>query len=238
MIRCIAIDDEPLALQQMLGYINKTPSLNLAGAFSGALDALAFLHQERVELIFVDIQMPDLSGLDFVKSLEPRPMVVFTTAYSEYAVEGFKVDALDYLLKPISYSDFLKAAQKASRQFEMLHPAKLSSDQDHLFVKSEYRVVRVNLAEILYIEGMREYVRIHLINDKPIMSLLSMKSLEAQLPAEKFMRIHKSYIVNLAQIKVVERSRIVFGEVYLPIGEQFKQNFQNYLDHNFLGQKN
>lgn len=234
MINCIVIDDEPLALKQMSGYVEKTPFLNLIKSFSSALDALAYLNEETIDVIFVDIQMPDLSGIDFVKSLDVKPMVVFTTAYSEYAMEGFKVDALDYLLKPIAYTDFLKAAQKAKKQYDASRQVTVSSDQDYLFVKSEYRVIRVNFSDIQYIEGMREYVRIHLINDKPIMSLLSMKSLEAQLPDSQFMRIHRSYIVNLSQIKIVERSRIVFGDVYVPVGEAYRSNFQAYLDRNFL----
>jgi len=234
MINCIVIDDEPLALKQMSGYVEKTPFLKLMKSFSSALDALTYLNEETIDLIFVDIQMPDLSGMEFVKSLDVKPMVVFTTAYSEYAMEGFKVDALDYLLKPISYTDFLKAAQKAQKQHDANQQVSVSSDQDYLFVKSEYRVIRVNFSDIQYIEGMREYVRIHLLNDKPIMSLLSMKSLVEQLPDNQFMRVHRSYIVNLSQIKIVERSRIVFGDVYLPIGDAYKDNFQEYLDRNFL----
>ncbi len=235
MINCLVIDDEPLALKQMAGYVEKTPFLNLCESFLSALDALKYLQNKSVDLIFVDIQMPDLSGMDFVKTLDPKPMIVFTTAYSEYAVEGFKVDALDYLLKPIAYAGFLKAATKAKNYFNALHQDTLSHDQDHLFVKSEYRVIRVNFSDIQYIEGMREYVRIHLLNDKPIMTLLSMKSLEEQLPSDQFMRVHRSYIVNLSQIKIIERSRIVFGDVYIPVGEQYKEVFQGYLDDSFLG---
>lgn len=235
MLRCIAIDDEPLALNQMAGYVEKTPFLELAGKFSSALSAIDFLSKEKVDLLFVDIQMPDLSGMDFVKSLDDKPMVVFTTAYSEYAVEGFKVDAVDYLLKPISYVDFLKAAQKAKKLFDLAQSETVSRDENYLFVKSEYRMLRVNFDDIRYVEGMREYVRIHIRNEKPIMTLLSMKAMEAQLPQEDFMRVHRSYIVNLKEVKTIERSRIVFGEEYIPIGEQYKEGFQRFLDRSFLG---
>ncbi|MCP3927665.1 MAG: response regulator transcription factor [Bacteroidetes bacterium] len=236
MIRCIAIDDEPLALRQMAGYIEKTPFLILVASCKSAFEAMEILASEEVDLMFVDINMPDLSGMDFVKTLEKKPEVVFTTAYSEYAVEGFKVDALDYLLKPISYSDFLKAANKAKKQFDkaIVPPSSLKTDEYHLFIKSEYKLLRINLKDILYIESMREYVRIFFLNHKPVMSLLSLKSLEKQLPPDFFMRVHRSYIVNLERITTIERNRIVFGKIYIPISEQYKEKFQEYVDRNFL----
>ena len=234
MIRCLTIDDEPLALTQISSYVEKTPFLNLSGSLNSALKAIDFLAKNEIDLIFADIRMPDLSGMDFIKTLSNPPMVIFTTAYSEYAIEGFKVDAVDYLLKPIAYADFLAAANKARKLFDLQHRAEVTHDQDYLFVKSEYRLIRINFKDIQYIEGMREYVRIHLINDKPVMTLLSMKSLEEQLPKEQFMRVHKSFIVNLSQIKIVERSRIVFGNEYIPVGEAYKEGFQQYLDDKFL----
>lgn len=237
MIHCIAIDDEPLALKQMCAYIEKTPFLELSGSFENAFDALEFIKTEEVDVMFVDINMPDLNGMDFVKSIENPPRVVFTTAYSEYAVEGFKVDALDYLLKPIAYTDFLKAANKAQSVFnnESKISAEVKTEDKFLMIKSEHKIIRVNLEEIKYIEGMREYVRIHLSNQKPIMSLMSMKKLEEALPKDTFMRVHRSYIVNLNQITVIERNRIIFDkEVYIPVSEQYKSNFQEYLDKNFL----
>ena len=178
---------------------------------------MEIISKGKVDLMFVDINMPDLNGMEFVKSLENKPHIIFTTAYSEYAFEGFKVDAIDYLLKPIDYSSFLKAVNKAQKFFNVEN--KTEDDFD----------------DIKYIEGMREYVRVHLTNSKPIMTLLSMKSLEAKLPKEQFMRVHRSYIVNLNQIGVVERSRIIFdNDVYIPISEQYKEQFQNYLDKHFL----
>lgn len=237
MIRCITIDDEPLALKQLASYVTKTPFLKLVKACESALEALEILNHEAIDLMFVDINMPDLNGMDFVKSLKNKPQVVFTTAYSEYAVEGFKVDALDYLLKPIGYSDFIKAANKAQKFFDLksnVVEEQIKTDKDFLFIKSEYKIVRIKFDDIKYIEGMREYVRIYLENAKPIMSLLSMKSLESQLPQDKFMRVHRSFMVNLDKITTIERQRIVFNkDVYIPISEQYKQKFQEYIDKNF-----
>ena len=237
MIRCIAIDDEPLALKQMADYIQKTPFLELRGEFESALQAIGFLEKTEVDLMFVDINMPDLSGMDFVKSLNNAPKVIFTTAYSEYALEGFRVDAIDYLLKPIGYSDFLKAANKAKVWFSSQQSGtdKVNSDENFLFIKSEHKLIRINLSDIRYIEGMREYVRIHLTNQKPIMSLMSMKKMEEYLPEKSFMRVHRSFIVNLNQITTIERNRIIFdGKVYIPVSEQYKEKFQQYLNDNFL----
>jgi DNA-binding LytR/AlgR family response regulator len=237
MIKCIAIDDEPLALKQMAGYIHKTPFLELLGQFESAIQAIPFVQENQVDLMFLDISMPDLSGMDFVKSLEHPPKVVFTTAYSDFAVEGFRVDAVDYLVKPIGYSDFLKAANKAKSWFEtrqMVH-LQVKYDDQFLFIKSEYRIVRINFNDIRYIEAMSEYVKIHLISASPVMSLLSMKSLEEQLPTEKFMRVHRSFIVNLTKISIIERSRIVFGDdVYIPVSDQYKSKFQNWVDKKFI----
>lgn len=237
MIRCIAIDDEPLALKQIAGYIRKTPFLELAASHESAVEAMAFLQQNHVDLMFVDINMPDLSGMEFVKSLTDPPGIIFTTAYSEYALEGFRVDAIDYLLKPISYGDFLKSANKALKQLnpEPTPAEEIKRRDEFLLIKSEYRVVRINFDDILYIEGMREYVRIHLAGQKPVMSLLSLKSLEAEFPSGRFMRVHRSWIVNLSRITTIERNRIVFGDdVYIPVGEQYQQIFREWMERHFL----
>lgn len=237
MIRCIAIDDEPLALKQMVEYIEKTPFLVFMEQFESALQAIPFLQDHEVDLMFVDINMPDLSGMDFVKSLNHTPKVIFTTAYSEYAVEGFRVDAVDYLLKPISYSDFLKAADKARERISITgkEGAQIERNENFLFIKSEYKILRINLSDIKYIEGMREYVRIHIENQRSVMALMSMKKMEEFLPDEGFMRVHRSYIVNLEKVNTVERNRIVFdNKVYIPVSEQYKSNFQDFLDKNFL----
>ena len=237
MISCIAIDDEPLALKQIVSYIDKTPFLTLMAQFESALEAISFLQENEVVLMFVDINMPDLNGVDFVKSLNNPPKVIFTTAYSEYALEGFRVDAVDYLLKPIDYSEFLKAAEKTKERIQAKESEKteVQSDDKFLFIKSEYKILRINLSDIKYIEGMREYVRIHLTNGKPIMTLMSMKKMEEFLPNNNFMRVHRSFIVSLDKITTVERNRIIFDEkTYIPVSEQYKLKFQKYLDDNFL----
>jgi two-component system LytT family response regulator len=236
MIRCIALDDEPLALRQITNYIEKTPFLELKDCFESPMTAITYLQSNEVDLMFVDINMPDINGLDFVKSLENPPKIIFTTAYSEYAVEGFRVDALDYLLKPIDYSTFLKASNKAKSWFNLheKQPEQIQSNDDFLFIKSEYKIVRVKLDDITYIEGMREYIRIHLVNDKPIMTLLSMKAMDAQLATKNFMRVHRSFIVNLNKITTIERNRIVFDKVYIPVSEQYKDAFQQFVENNFL----
>jgi len=237
-LRCFAIDDEPLALQQMISYIEQTPFLELIGGFKDAVSALEKIHELQPDLLFVDINMPGLNGMDLVRSLNHACMVIFTTAYDQYALEGFRVDAVDYLLKPISYPDFLKAANKALKLHETdSKPVSeiLSGNDEGLFVKSEYRIVRIRFNEIKYIEGMREYVRIHTTEGKPVMTLLSMKALEDKLPPHQFMRVHRSYIVNLNKINMIERNRIVFDtDVYIPISEQYKEVFQQFVEKNFI----
>jgi DNA-binding LytR/AlgR family response regulator len=236
-IKCLAIDDEPFALKQIGAYITKTPFLELVALNNSALDAFEYIYSNRIDLIFVDINMPDLNGVDFVKALKEKPHIIFTTAYSEYAIEGFKVNAIDYLLKPIGYKDFLKAVNKVKTLFDLhdLQSEPIKTTQDHLFVKSEYKLMRIELSDIKFIESMHEYVRIHLMSDKPVMTLLSMKSIEEQLPSEKFMRVHRSFIVNMDRIKVIERNRIVFDKnVYIPVSDQYKAKFQEFINKNFL----
>ena len=236
-IKCIAIDDEPLALKQIGSYIEKTPFLETVALCSSAFEAMALLAEKEVDLLFVDINMPELNGMDFVKSLVQKPQVIFTTAYSEYAIEGFKVDALDYILKPISYNSFLKAANKANTWFELNQKQAdiVESSQDSLFVKSEYRVVRIFLSDIKYIESSNEYIQIHLVNEEPVSTLIRLKVIEEMLPKEKFMRVHRSFIVNLDKVKIIERNRIVFDRnVYIPVGEQYKDSFQAFVDKTFL----
>jgi two-component system, LytTR family, response regulator LytT len=232
MIRCITIDDEPLALRQIAAYIAKTPFLEMAGQYESALQAIEILNSTRIDLMFIDINMPDLNGINFVKTLGKPPLVVFVTAYSEYAIDGFGVNAIDYLLKPLAYRDFLKSANKARRILEAASSQINNPDIsfEYLFVKSGYKTVRVSLSEIVYIEGKREYVSIHMINGKSHMSLISLRSLEEQLPTDKFMRIHRSYIVNLTKIAVFDNSRIVLEDkADLPVSEQYKESFQKYI---------
>ena len=236
-ITCIAIDDEPLAVKKISAYIQKTPFLELVAECRSAFEAMEIINNRTIQLIFIDINMPDLSGLEFVKSLSDKPHIVFTTAYSEYAVEGFQVDATDYLLKPITYSSFLKAANKVKNLIDLYANSQKESIRataSHLFVKSEYKLIRIELDDIKYIESQHEYIKIHLINSNPVMTQLSMKAIEDQLPSGRFMRVHRSYIVNLKRISVIERNRIVFdGKVYIPVSDQYKEKFQEYIDGNF-----
>jgi two-component system, LytTR family, response regulator LytT len=238
MINTIAIDDEPLALQLVAGYIEKTPGLDLMGKFDNPLDALEFMNKESVDLIFIDIQMPDLTGIEFTKALTKGPKVIFTTAYEKYALEGFRLDVVDYLLKPFSYDEFLKASQKAMNLIRLekkTEPAQIEANSEFLFLKSEYKIRRINFHDILYVEGLKDYVKVYTQNDpKPILSLTSLKQLESKLPESLFMRVHRSFIVNLEKIDTIERSRIVFGKVYIPISDQFKDKFQDFLNKNFL----
>lgn len=236
-IKCIAIDDEPLALQQISSYIDQTPFLEKVALCDSAVQAMEVINDHDIELMFVDINMPDINGLDFVRSLTKKPQVIFTTAYSEYAMEGFKVDALDYILKPISYAVFLKAANKAKTWFELNQKPveSIKTSQDYLFVKSEYKLIRILLSEIKYIESSNEYIQIHLINEKPVTTLIRLKVMEEQLPKDQFMRVHRSFIVNLNQVKVIERNRIIFdNKVYIPVGDQYKDAFQSFIDRTFL----
>ena len=237
MITVIAIDDEPLALQLVTGYIEKTPGLILAGRFDNPLDAMEFLSREAVDLIFVDIQMPDLTGLEFTRSLVKGPKVIFTTAYDKYALEGFRLEVSDYLLKPFSYEEFLKAVQKVQRliKLEKNAPDQVDANNEFLFLKSDYKIKRINFNDILFIEGLKDYVKVYTINSvKPVLSITTMKLLELKLPGSKFMRVHRSFIVNLEKIDTIERSRIVYGKTYIPVSDQYKDKFQEFLDKNFL----
>ena len=237
MITAIAIDDEPLALQLVSGYVEKTPGLKLLAGFDNPLDAMDFLAKEAVDLIFVDIQMPDLTGIEFTRSLVKGPKVIFTTAYEKYALDGFKLDVVDYLLKPFSYEEFLKAVQKVQRliKLEKGVPDQVDANNEFLFLKSDYKIKRINFNDILYIEGLKDYVKVYTQNSpKPVMSLTTIKLLESKLPGAKFMRVHRSFIVNLEKIDTIERSRIVFGKTYIPVSDQYKDKFQVFLDKNFL----
>lgn len=238
MIRCLAIDDEPLALGQLVAYINKVPFLELAAQCQSALEARNFLENDTVDAIFCDINMPDLNGMDFVKSLAVPPLIVFTTAYSEYAVEGFKINAVDYLLKPFGLQDLQRAANRIKdRLTESVAAAKPATDStDSLFLKTDYRIVKVNIPDIRYVEAMSEYLKVWIEGEaKPIITLLSMKKMEEHLP-NNFMRIQRSYIINLDKIQEVNKNRVIMdSDTYLPIGDLYKEAFQAYLDTKFLG---
>ena len=236
MIRCLAIDDEPLALWQLADYIKKVPFLELAASCRSALEARTFMERNPIDAIFCDINMPDLNGMDFVKSLDP--LVIFTTAYSDYAVDGFRLGAVDYLLKPFGLQEFQRAANRLRERLESRagsHDRNPQPDSDHLFLRTDYRIVRVRIPDIRYIEAMSEYLKIWTEGQsKPIITLLSMKKLEERLPAN-FMRIHRSYIVNLAKIQEVNKNRIFLdAQTDLPIGDLYKDAFLTYLSANYL----
>ncbi|MEI8202303.1 MAG: LytTR family DNA-binding domain-containing protein [Bacteroidota bacterium] len=238
-IKCLAVDDEPFALRQMSDYIQKTSFLELSGSCNNAFEAMKIMSSTAIEVIFIDINMPELSGMEFVKSLIDKPFIVFTTAYAEYAVEGFKVDAVDYLLKPISYAHFLNAATKAKNRLELIsanQTIESEATEDYMFVKSDYKLIRINLNDILYIESQHEYIKIYLTENKTVMTQLSMKTIEEQLPQLNFMRVHRSYIVNLDKINLIERNLIVFGgNVFIPISEQYREKFNEYVDKYIIG---
>lgn len=228
-LKCAIVDDEPLALNLLESYVSKTPSLVLAGKYSSAVQAMNDLPEKQVDLLFLDIQMPELSGLEFSKMVNPHTRIVFTTAFEQYALDGYKVNALDYLLKPISYADFLQSVNKAVQWFELLQQPQ--EEIESIFVKSEYKLIQVELKNILYIEGLKDYIKIYEENaPKPILSLMSMKSMEELLPPSRFMRVHRSYIVQKDKIRIVDRGRIVFGKNYIPVSDSYKQAFQDFLD--------
>jgi two-component system, LytTR family, response regulator LytT len=237
MIAVIAIDDEPLALQLIVDYIQMTPDMILAGQFENPVEAAQYISKNPIDIVFTDIQMPGLNGIEFTRSMVNGPVVIFTTAFAKYAIEGFKLDIADYLLKPFTYEEFLTSVHKAERMIRSnTKPADdVLSNSEFLFLKSDYKIKRINFQNILYIEGLKEYVKVYtMLSDIPILSLSSLKTLELKLPADKFMRVHRSFIVNLEKIETIDRSRIVFGKKYIPVGDQYKEKFQEFLDKNFL----
>lgn len=268
-LTCAIIDDEPLAISLLDSYVQKTPFLDLAGKYASAVQALAVLQAEPVDLLFLDIQMPELSGLEFSRMLDASTRIIFTTAFDQYAVDSYKVNALDYLLKPISYPDFLQSVTKALQWFELVKkgegasvagegsgvpvasvstsvpgvsdasgvdavpvfaPDNRTPEPERIFIKTEYKLVQLELGKILYIEGLKDYVKIYTEDDPhPVLSLMSMKSMEEMLPASRFIRVHRSFIVQPGKIKVIERNRIVFGKTYIPISDNYRQRFFDFL---------
>ena len=235
-LSCAIIDDEPLAVELMESYVRKTPFLELQGSFGSGVAAFGMLRDRPVDLLFCDIQMPGLNGVEFSRMLPADTRVIFTTAFSRYAVEGFRVNAVDYLLKPISYADFLAAAQKALEWFELKRRAGAPADDlRSIFVKTGYRLRQIELERILYIEGLKDYVKIHVEDEPPpVLSSMSQKSLEEQLPADRFIRVHRSYIVQPAKIRTIERNSIVFGRERIPISENYRQAFFDFLSDRSL----
>lgn len=233
-LNCAIIDDEPLALELLTDYVKKTPFLNLTGGYNSAIAAIKNLKASPVDVIFLDIQMPDLSGLEFATILPKETKIIFTTAFNKYAMDGYKVDALYYLLKPIAYDDFLKAANKALDWFTMIKKTDTYRRDGFIFVKSDYKLVRIMLADIEYIEGLKDYVRIYLDNGDKVLSLMNMKKLEDFLPKPEFLRVHRSYIVHMRKVTLIDRARLVFGDTYIPISESYKDTVQAYFDKHTL----
>lgn len=221
-IRCAIVDDEPLAVGLMESYVKKTPFLELVKSYTNPVKAISGLLEEPVDLLFCDIQMPGLDGLELSRMLGNETRIIFTTAFSNYAIEGYKVNAVDYLLKPISYPDFLRAAKKAAEMIEQSHAAAepASTSPDCIFIKSEHRLVKVKCQDITYIEGLKDYVKIHCGKDtEPILSLMTMKSLEEMLPQSLFLRVHKSYIVHIGAIDMIDKTGVYISQKYIPVSE-------------------
>ncbi|HRN17190.1 MAG TPA: LytTR family DNA-binding domain-containing protein [Xylanibacter oryzae] len=234
ILNCAIVDDEPLAAELLSSYVEKTTFLKLIGTYNSAITAMKDLRDNPVDIIFLDIQMPEISGIEFAKILPKETRIIFTTAFNQYAIDGYSVNALDYLLKPISYVDFMTAVSKAMDYFSFIRKQETYKKDRFMFVKSEYKLIRVPLDNILYIEGLKDYIRIYLENGAKIMSLMNMKKLEEYLPTPEFMRTHRSYIVHMTKINSVDHFRIVFGEDYLPISDTYKENVLMYLDRHTL----
>jgi DNA-binding LytR/AlgR family response regulator len=243
ILTCAIIDDEPLAVSLLESYVYKTPFLKLSGTYNSAVDALAELEREAVELLFLDIQMPELNGMEFSRMVANDTRIIFTTAFGQYALDSYKVNALDYLLKPVSYPDFLQSAQKALQWYELLRKPDANiaeapdkkPEPESIFIKSEYRLIQIELSKILYIEGLKDYVKIYIEDQpRPVLSLMSMKNMEETLPASRFVRVHRSFIVQPEKIKVIERNRIVFGKEYIPISDSYKDSFNAFLSKRSL----
>jgi DNA-binding LytR/AlgR family response regulator len=238
-IACIAIDDEPIALGIVVSHIKKIPYLELLAAFDNPIDAAEYIQEHKVQLIFLDINMPDLSGVDFARALDKNSKVIFTTAYDKYAVEGFQLHALDYLLKPISYAVFANSVKHAKEYFDLLESKQaelpINSNENYLFVKADYQIHRIEFDDILYFEGLKDYIKIYRVgSSKAIVFHSTMISLEEKLPLDRFMRVHRSFIVSLSKIKTIERDRIIFGDKRIPISKQYKAGFDEFVKKKFL----
>ena len=230
ILKCAIVDDEPLALELLASYVKKIPFLELTGKYGNAIESMNGLNDNPVDLIYLDIQMPELNGLEFARMLPERTRVVFTTAFDQYAIDGYRVNALDYLLKPISYVDFLAAANKALQWFNQMDGQTPADEVKSIFVKSDYKLLQIDLDRIKYVEGLKDYVKIYTDDSpRPILSLMNMKAMEQMLPESRFIRVHRSFIVQKGKIREIDRNRIVFGDVYIPIGDSYKQAFQDFL---------
>ncbi|SDP82486.1 two component transcriptional regulator, LytTR family [Mucilaginibacter sp. OK268] len=241
ILNCIAVDDEPLALGLVCSFIEQTPFLKLIGRYASAVEALTGLQEQSIDVIFLDIQMPDLNGMELARVLDSRgknkPRIIFTTAFNQFALQGYRVDALDYLLKPFNYEEFLHAATKALTYAELLQKSNNAAsaaderiEDNYLFLKIEYQLVRIALNEILYIEGLKDYVKVYVQSaEKPMLSLTSLKALEEKLPSKRFLRVHRSFIVSLDKINSITRNALQIGKVNITVGDQYKEAFGQFL---------
>lgn len=232
-MKCVIIDDEPLAVELLEDFVRKVDSLELVNTFNNAIDAVSFINQNNVDLIFLDIQMPHFSGIDFLNTIEKKPLVIFTTAYSDYAVEGFNLGAVDYLVKPIPFHRFLKSVVRAQ---QVLNPAAAIQtisenttapelEQDFMFVRAEYENVKMNFADILFIEGLKDYVKIYTTDNKFTLTLISLIKLENLLSSKGFSRIHRSYIINIKHVKSIQKNKVLISDKRIPISESYKNAF-------------
>ena len=231
-IKCIIVDDEPLAVELLASYVQKIPFLELVGKYNNATDAINGIKENEVELAFLDIQMPEVSGMELTKMLPENTRVIFTTAFDQYAVDSYRTGALDYLLKPITYATFLEACNKALQWFQLVRQTDNKPEEEvkSIFVKSEYKLLQINLDSIRYVEGLKDYVKIYTDESPhPILSLMNMKAMEQMLPASRFISVHRSFIVAKDKIREIDRNRIVFGDVYIPVGDSYKQAFNEFL---------
>ena len=230
-MNCIVVDDEPLAQDLLEDFINKVPFLDLKMKCKNAFEAIEIINGQTIDLVFLDIQMPKLSGVQLAESITNMPMIIFTTAFDKYAVESYDLDAIDYLLKPFTFERFLKSVNKAYAFFSKRKNKGENAEEEHgtdqfIFVNAEYSAIKINLDDILYIEGLKDYVKIY-TGPKPILTLQSLKSLQEKLPKNNFIRVHRSYIISLNKIDSIQRNRIVIGEKRIPVGDTYKNEFYN-----------
>ncbi len=235
-LRCCIIDDEPLAQELIKSYVAKTPFLELVNTFPSASMAVKTIIEDNIDVVFLDIQMSELNGIEFAKVIPSTCKIIFITAFEQYALEGFKANAIDYLLKPVNYNEFLAAVNKALSWFKMADCSKSDNESnEYIIIKSEYKLYQIAISNILYIEGLKDYVKIYLEDSNSrILSLMSLKTLEASLPQDRFLRVHRSFIVQTSKIKVIERNRIVFGKQYIPVSDTYRDAFSDYINRRTL----
>ncbi|MEW7291308.1 LytR/AlgR family response regulator transcription factor [Aquimarina sp. 2304DJ70-9] len=236
-MRCIIIDDEPLALGIIKSYCEDIGTLEIVGTFINPLEAIPFLSDANVDLVFSDIEMPQINGIDFIKTLDHKPLFIFTTAYSQYALEGFEINAVDYLVKPIPFPRFVKAVNRAKEIYELKKVNKPSSQEslpdltivsgadEFVFIKSDYDTIKIKLEDIKYVQGLKDYLKIYIAEEKPILTLMTFKDIQSKLPEDQFLRVHRSYIVNIRSINSIQRSKIIIDGVRIPIGDSYKNDF-------------